>query len=488
MRVADQATPPNVGTSGTITVTLDTTAPVLTIGLSDPTESTTIMVSSDKSLASVPTVLVGATSVAMTSVAMNEWTGTYGSAAAPIAAGDYIVTVTGTDEAGNQATATSSFCENSISVDGVNPTLVDPVSTSLLVQTYGVVSGASISVTTSLENPSGNVGHPNGASTSGGAFVEINASDTLRNNLNQIYIQVDYDPAELPPGTDESSLKLYLWDVTQGIWQLVPNSGVNTTDHYIYGTVKHLSDYGVFGTAATSSDATLSNLTISSGTLTPAFASGTTGYTDNVANTVTSVTVTPTVNQSNATVKVNGTAVTSGSASGNINLNVGTNTITVVVTAQDGITKDTYTVTVTRAAPVVTLSRDATSTSLAISPGTLSPGFTSANTTYVVNVDNSVNSVTVTPTVNQANAAVTVNGYPVTSGSASGGINLNVGTNTITVLVTAQDGNTKITYTISVTEAAAATTTTTQPPTIVTVTVTPTTTTTTTMTTSTRYY
>jgi hypothetical protein len=101
---------------------------------------------------------------------------------------------------------------------------------------------------------------------------------------------------------------------------------------------------------ASSTDANLSGLTYSSGALTPAFASGTISYTQSVANSVSSITVTPTVNQANATVTVNGTAVATGVASGSINLNVGANTITTVVTAQDGTTTKTYTTTVTRAA------------------------------------------------------------------------------------------------------------------------------------------
>jgi PKD repeat protein len=95
-----------------------------------------------------------------------------------------------------------------------------------------------------------------------------------------------------------------------------------------------------------SNDATLSSLTISSGTLSPAFTSGTHDYTDNVADTVTSVTVTPTVAESHATVTVNGNAVTSSSASPSINLSAGSNIITIVVTAQDGSTRVIYTVTV----------------------------------------------------------------------------------------------------------------------------------------------
>lgn len=104
------------------------------------------------------------------------------------------------------------------------------------------------------------------------------------------------------------------------------------------------------GGSVSSTDATLSGFTISSGTLSPTFASATTSYTASVSNATSSITVTPTRNQANATITVNGTAVTSGSASGAINLNVGSNTITTVVTAQDGTTTKTYTTTVTREA------------------------------------------------------------------------------------------------------------------------------------------
>jgi uncharacterized protein with beta-barrel porin domain len=95
-------------------------------------------------------------------------------------------------------------------------------------------------------------------------------------------------------------------------------------------------------------DSTLSGLAVSSGTLSPTFISGIYSYTVLVANTVSSITFTPTVNESHATVTVNGTPVTSGTASVAIPLNVGANTIATVVTAQDGTTTATYTTTVTR--------------------------------------------------------------------------------------------------------------------------------------------
>ena len=111
----------------------------------------------------------------------------------------------------------------------------------------------------------------------------------------------------------------------------------------------------VSATSISSNVATLSALTLTTATLSPTFASGTTSYTASVVNATTSITVTPTRTQANATITVNGTAVTSGSASGAISLNVGANTITVVVTAQDGTTTATYTVTVTRAEATYTI-------------------------------------------------------------------------------------------------------------------------------------
>ena len=97
----------------------------------------------------------------------------------------------------------------------------------------------------------------------------------------------------------------------------------------------------------------LANLTTSSGTLSPAFATGTTSYTDAVPNATTSVTVTPVTTDATATVKVNGTAVTSGAASAGLPLAVGANTITTIVTASNGTTTSTYTITVTRSATVL---------------------------------------------------------------------------------------------------------------------------------------
>jgi hypothetical protein len=85
-----------------------------------------------------------------------------------------------------------------------------------------------------------------------------------------------------------------------------------------------------------STNAHLAGLTISHGTLTPAFAEGVTDYTDTVSNATQSISVTPSTASMYATVKVNGTAVTSGTASKSVSLNVGVKQIKVAVKSQSG--------------------------------------------------------------------------------------------------------------------------------------------------------
>ena len=96
-----------------------------------------------------------------------------------------------------------------------------------------------------------------------------------------------------------------------------------------------------------SNDATLSGLALSGVDL--AFDPATTTYAASVPATTTQTTVTPTTNHDSATYVVKLAGVVD--ADGTIPLAAGDNVITVDVTAEDGVTTETYTVTVTRAAP-----------------------------------------------------------------------------------------------------------------------------------------
>ncbi|WP_158798400.1 MBG domain-containing protein [Pedobacter sp. L105] len=91
----------------------------------------------------------------------------------------------------------------------------------------------------------------------------------------------------------------------------------------------------------------VSGLTISSGTLSPSFTAATHGYTASVDNTVSNITLKLTFDPT-ATAKIDGSPVTNSDPLATVSLNVGNNTILVVVTAQDGVTKNTYTLTIYR--------------------------------------------------------------------------------------------------------------------------------------------
>ena len=194
-----------------------------------------------------------------------------------------------------------------------------------------------------------------------------------------------------------------------------------------------------------SNDATLSALTLSDvdfGT----FASGTTSYSAEVANSVSQTSVTPTVNHSAASYVIKLGGVTD--ADGTVSLAVGSNVITIEVTAEDDSTTKTYTVTVTRAEPPST---DATLSALTLTNVDFGT-FASGTTSYSAEVANSVTRTTVTPTVNHSAASYVIKLGGVTD--ADGIVSLAVGSNVITVEVTAENDNTTKTYTLTITRAA----------------------------------
>lgn len=131
----------------------------------------------------------------------------------------------------------------------------------------------------------------------------------------------------------------------------------------------------------------LSNLTISSGTLNPSFTSPTTAYAVSVANTVSSVTVTPTLSDANATMQIrvnSGTyvSIANGATSSSLSLNVGNNTIDVKVTAQNGTSIKTYTITVNRGVAQIVVNFKAILQGLYIGSGNMTAAPYNFNTFY----------------------------------------------------------------------------------------------------------
>jgi hypothetical protein len=231
-----------------------------------------------------------------------------------------------------------------------------------------------------------------------------------------------------PSGSASSQINLNVGSNTINVLVTAQDGSINQT-------------YTITVTRAASTNANLSSLAISQGTLSPSFASGTTSYSVSVGSAVYSLNVAPTIADANATVIIKkGTSITSGSASNPIALNVGLNTISVMVTAQDGSTMKSYTIIVTRASEENTLK------SITLSEGILA--FSSEITSYEVPVGNLTTAITVTAAAYDPSASIKVNGITTVSGGVS--IKLNDGYNLIQVEVTPQGFLPKLTYTIKV--------------------------------------
>ncbi len=204
----------------------------------------------------------------------------------------------------------------------------------------------------------------------------------------------------------------------------------NETVHYrLVAQSGDTISYGAGMTFTTpSNNANLSSLTLSSGTLSPAFTNDLGAFYANVPNTVTSLTVTPTAADPDVFhITVNGFHLTSGSTSPVVPLNVGSNTITINVTAEDQIMTRSYTITVTRAA-----SSNADLSSLSMTnfgggahPGFLTPAFQSHITNYTFRVPNNTDSVLCSGTTADMNASVFPSfGFGGTGGFFSGSLTL----------------------------------------------------------------
>lgn len=196
----------------------------------------------------------------------------------------------------------------------------------------------------------------------------------------------------------------------------------------------------------------LQSLTISPGTLTPAFNANTLTYSVEVADHVASVNVSATKADPNAVISGSVTAG-AGIATGSALIPLGgpgTSTVVSIIVTASSQSSKAYTIIVERALQA----SNNNLSGVAVSPGRLSPSFSAGRTSYTVNVGRRVTSVTVTAILQDSNAAMEVNGQGTSSGQARD-ISLGAaGSSTnITIIVTPPNGDTK-TYTITVNRAA----------------------------------
>lgn len=189
--------------------------------------------------------------------------------------------------------------------------------------------------------------------------------------------------------------------------------------------------------------AQLTNLTISAGTLTPAFNPATLNYTATVNPDAASITVTPSAFSPGAVIKVNNVTAGSGIAVP-VALSFGSNVITVNVT--DGAVVQNYILTVTRPGSCLS-SLTAQTTSGVNIP--LNPTFVSGTQAYTASVANDFQKVTFTPTAQKTTDVITIKGETVASGVVSKPFDVAVGANQIPIVVTADGVGFQYTITIN---------------------------------------
>ena len=186
-----------------------------------------------------------------------------------------------------------------------------------------------------------------------------------------------------------------------------------------------------------SSDATLKGITVTKGSLSPAFNKNTTSYTVEVDEEVTSIGITATPTDSKARAVGGGTKI----------LSKGDNKYTITVTAEDGTIKE-YVITVKRGSTSTEeptpeepkKSSNANLKSLDVSGYTLSPKFGKNTTSYSMTVNNAITGLNVTALAEDEKATVEVSGTD----------NWKVGVNNVKITVTAEDGSKKV-YVVAVT-------------------------------------
>nr|WP_240344179.1 cadherin-like beta sandwich domain-containing protein [Paenibacillus sp. SYP-B3998] len=233
-----------------------------------------------------------------------------------------------------------------------------------------------------------------------------------------------YDPASILTINDINvvSGKPTTIDLNDGLNPILVK--VTAQDLSVQEYVLNIMRYGNAG---------LKGLTVSGVDLTPPFNLDSLTYAGSVPYAVSSVTVTASVYDPNATVTVMGLKVVSGTPSVPINLAVGQNEILVRVTPTFGVTQP-YTITLTRAA-----SNDVGLAGIVVNNGLVAVT-SGIDGKYYATVSESTYNLIVKPQSTDPASRIKVNGVDVDRQGNSNIIPLSYGINEITIVVTSEDG------------------------------------------------
>ena len=196
-------------------------------------------------------------------------------------------------------------------------------------------------------------------------------------------------------------------------------------------------EYQIAITRKKSGNASLSDIILSRGTLSPPFHADTLRYTVAIPFVDSMVTVTPRCSDADAVVSIEGDTVPRS-----VTLSTGLDSIFIEVIAPDGATTATYMVVFTRAP-----GSDAALLQITPSTGTLTPSFDPDILSYTITVADSNNTISFSVQPRHDKASIKINGARPDSAFTLAAMAVTP----FNIVATAEDGSTKKTYLVSVT-------------------------------------
>ena len=272
-------------------------------------------------------------------------------------------------------------------------------------------------------------------------YTAMAAHDTATSTITAMAAEsgatIDYVPGDADVDTGGYQRTLVTGDNLVTITVTAPD-GVTTQSYTV--TINRA--------APPSTDATLKRLAIAGATTSPGFQSSVKSYSTTVRARMSVVTVELEPSDDGATIETSPSDFNPDAEGWQIPVEVGTTTTgTILVTAEDGVTTDTYTLTISRNSPEMEL---APLISLAVEGVSVFPEFEQNVLAYTAFVDHDRERVTVTATARDQGATVSVNPADRNATTTGYQLDLEQGRNTIVITVTAMDGTTTREYELTV--------------------------------------
>ncbi len=257
----------NSNVSVTRTLNYDSTSPTVTT--ISPANSTLLYTNSSDFQFNVSDNLfstmacglyAGGMVVASNNSVANATTTTF--ASVPLAAGSLTWYVNCSDSASNTGISSSRIIKvpQQNSTASVSTT-VNVSSNVTSTDSVNITIVTSQSVTGTLTTAQYNTNPSNTSATTGNGFaalgintfIFINSSAEVQGNLSWYLLKIYYSDGSLPSGVVESSLRIYYYNETSGAWEQEADSGVDTTNNYVWANITHFSIFSAGGSQQSAS-------------------------------------------------------------------------------------------------------------------------------------------------------------------------------------------------------------------------------------------